>query len=84
MTKIATYIPREVETKVIQEEQITLNLTLDQAKVVAGCLGRANGKCAYPVYKDLLSIFNELGVKIPNFTDMNGNSPYLDAHSHGL
>lgn len=84
MKKIATYIPREVEIKVVQEEMITLNLTIDQAKVVAGCIGRANGKCAYQVYRELLDVFDELGIEVPEFTDMNGNYTNLDAHSHGL
>lgn len=81
---IVTYTPREVETRVVQEERITLNLTINQAKVVFGALSRTNGIHALPVWEELSKMFSTLEIEVPTFIAMDGKRVVLNANAHGL
>lgn len=62
MTNIATFTPAEVETRVVKEAQVTLNLSIEQAKVVFIALSHTNGHYVQDVYDALRGVLRCNGV----------------------
>lgn len=85
MTNIATYTPREVETRVVQEEVITLNLTVRQAQVIFGAIRRTNGDETFAIFSALAKIFADNKIEEPpRFLSREGKAVVLDANKHGF
>lgn len=85
MTNIATYTPREVETRVVQEEMITLKLTVRQAQVIFGAISRTNGAETFAIFSALERIFADNKIeRPPRFLSREGKAVTLDANKHGF
>lgn len=82
---IATYTPPVIEMKEIQvqEAQITLNLSIDQAKVIYAGICNTNGRLSWDLYKDLKDILQQSGTDISGLDDCAKNG-IIDVQGKGL
>lgn len=62
MTNIATFTPAEVETHVVKEARVTLNLSIEQAKVIYIGLWHTNGHYAHDMYRALRDVLQQNGI----------------------
>jgi len=83
MTNIATFTPVEVETRVVKEAQVTLNLSIEQAKVVFAVVCHANGHYGQDVYDALRDVLLDNGVDVATLENFQ-TDVVIDVQTLGL
>lgn len=83
MTNIATFTPAEVETRVVKEAQVTLNLSIEQAKVVFTAMCHTNGHYGQDVYDALRIVLLDNGVDVATLENFQ-TDVVIDVQTLGL